>query len=52
MSLEKKVEQFNLRISENLLKEAQAKAAQLDLSFAWVIRRLIKMWLDGKIQLE
>ena len=42
----------SVSIKREMLNEAKAKAAEDERSFAWVVRKLVKGWLDGKIDIS
>jgi len=50
--IKKKDERFELRLSSSLLEQAHQKAKEINIPFSRILRRLIEMWLDGKIQLD
>jgi len=40
------------RFDENELKKAKAKAKQNGFTLAWIMRRLLQMWLKGEITIK
>jgi len=43
--------QMQIRMSADLRRQVKAKAALLNLTISDVVRELLKLWLEGKVEI-